>query len=72
MQQQNGVYITLKPTDSDIAQHKTAIITKNNLVIMTIYLTIRQVISPLWLNNRDQFLHPNENWTFDLEFMNNC
>lgn len=72
MQQQNGVYITLKPTESDIAQHKTAIITKNNLVIMTIYLTIRQVISPVWINNRDQFLHPNENWTSDLEFQNDC
>lgn len=72
MQQQNGVYITLKPTDSDIAQHKTAIITKNNLVTMVIYLAIRQVISPVWLNNRDQFLHPNKNWVSDLEFQNDC
>ena len=46
MQQQNGVYFTIKPTDSDIAQHKTAIITKNNLIIMSIYLAIRQVINP--------------------------
>ncbi len=72
MQQQNGVYVTLKPTDSDISQHKTAIITKNNLVVMTIYLAIRQVIRPVWLNNRDQFLHPNDGWQKDTEFQNDC
>lgn len=72
MQQQNGVYITLKPTDSDVAQHKTAIITQNNLVIMTIYLAIRQVIEPVWLNNRDQFLHPNNLWVSDIDFHNDC
>lgn len=72
MQQQNGVYFTIKPTDSDIAQHKTASITKNNLMIMSVYLAIRQVISPIWLNNRDQFLYPDENWKIDLNFQNDC
>ncbi len=72
MQQQNGVYITLKPTESDIKQHKTAKITKDNLIIMTIYLAIRQVINPEWLNNRDQFLHPNDNWRNNFEFHNDC
>jgi hypothetical protein len=72
MQQQNGVYFTIKPTESDIAQHKTAIITKNNLMIMSVYLAIRQVITPVWLNNRDQFLYPNDEWKIDLEFQNDC
>jgi len=72
MQQQNGVYITLKPTNSDISQHKTTIITENNLVVMTIYLAIRQVIRPVWINNRDQFLYPNDNWITDLDFQNDC
>ena len=72
MQQQNGVYITLKPTNSDIAQHKTAIITQRNLIIMTVYLAIRQLIRPVWLNNRDQFLHPNNFWESDTDFQNDC
>lgn len=72
MQQQNGVYITSKPTDSDVAQHKTATITKNNLIVMSIYLAIRKVIEPSWLNNRDQFLYPNENWLDNTEFQNDC
>ena len=72
MQQQNGVYITNQPTKSDIKAHKTATITKNNLFEMTIYLSIRVVIELTWLNNRDQFLFPNECWKIDNDFQNNC
>ena len=67
-----GVYFTSKPTESDIKQHKTAVITKNNLNVMSIYLAIRQVIEPNWTNNRDQFLHPNDNWELDFDFQNDC
>ncbi|MBS1534499.1 MAG: hypothetical protein JST78_05425 [Bacteroidetes bacterium] len=72
MQQQNGVYLTAQPTESDIKAHKTAKITKNNLIEMSIYLSIRIVIEPTWLNNRDQFLHPNQKWITDIEFQNDC
>jgi hypothetical protein len=72
MQQQNGVYFTSKPTESDIKAHKTATITKNNLVEMTIYLSIRILIEPTWLNNRDQFLVPNDIWKTDIKFKNDC
>lgn len=72
MQQQNGVYFTSKPTESDIKAHKTAAITKKNLVEMAIYLSIRIVIEPTWLNNRDQFLYPNDGWETDTEFQNDC
>lgn len=72
MQQQNGVYFTSQPTESDIKAHKTATITKKNLVEMSIYLSIRIAIEPTWLNNRDQFLSPNDNWKTDKEFQNDC
>ena len=72
MQQQNGVYLTAKPTESDVKQHKTATITKNNIIEMLIYLSIRQVIEPNWTNNRDQFLYPNDGWQTDTEFQNDC
>jgi len=72
MQQQNGVYFTSQPTESDIKAHKTATITKKNLVEMSIYLSIRIAIEPTWLNNRDQFLVPNDNWKTDKEFQNDC
>lgn len=72
MQQQNGVYFTSKPTSSDIFQHKIATITKNNLKEMAIYLAIRHCIEASWLNDRDQFLYPNEGWKNDTQFQNDC
>lgn len=72
MQQQNGVYFTLQPTKSDIEQHKTAIITQNNLKYMVIYLAVRQCITQDWKNNKDQYLYPDGKWETDLEFQNNC
>jgi hypothetical protein len=72
MQQQNGVYFTSQPTESDIKAHKTAKITKKNLLEMSIYLAIRIAIDPTWLNNRDQFLVPNDNWKTDKKFQNDC
>ena len=72
MQQQNGVYFTIQPTESDIKQHKTAAITAKNLIEMSIYLAIRQCISSNWRNNKDQFLFPNDLWISDIKFQNNC
>jgi len=72
MQSQNGVYITTFPTESDIKQHKNTIITKNNIIPMCIYLTVRQAIDATWINDRDQFLHPNKKWEKDTEFQNDC
>jgi len=46
--------------------------TKDNLIETSIYYTVRHIIEANWLNDRDQFLYPNENWKTDLEFQNNC
>ena len=45
---------------------------KNNLVQATIYFTVRNVFEATWLNDRDQFLFPNDGWMTDLEFQNDC
>jgi len=44
----------------------------NNLIPASIYFSVRKVIPASWLNDRDQFLHPNEKWEKDIEFQNNC
>jgi hypothetical protein len=44
----------------------------NNLIQTSIYFTIRKVIKSTWLNDRDQFLYPNNKWEKDLEFQNDC
>ncbi|GAB6012241.1 hypothetical protein [Viscerimonas tarda] len=48
------------------------LINKNNLLESCIYFAVRKVIEANWLNDRDQFLYPNERWKTDKEFQNNC
>ena len=47
-------------------------ITQNNLIPMCIFLSVRKVIEATWLNDRDQFLYPNDGWKSDREFQNDC
>jgi hypothetical protein len=47
-------------------------INKSNLIPIAIYLSVRQCIQANWLNDRDQFLYPNEGWQNDTEFQNDC
>ena len=46
--------------------------TKDNLIETSIYYTVRHNIDANWLNDRDQFLFPGNNWKSDLEFQNDC
>ena len=39
---------------------------------MSIYFAVRHCIEATWLNDRDQFLYPNDGWQDDTEFQNNC
>jgi hypothetical protein len=47
-------------------------ISKSNLIVASVYLTIRHCIEATWLNDRDQFLYPNDGWKTDTEFQNDC
>ena len=44
----------------------------NNIITTSIYLAVRHCIAASWLNDRDQFLYPNNNWQTDLDFQNDC
>jgi len=48
------------------------LINENNLIVASIYFAVRKVIPATWLNDRDQFLYPNDGWKKDLEFQNDC
>lgn len=66
-QNQNYIHI------SSINKHNhTNIITKCNLIVTCIYLTVRHVFKTDWINNRDQFLYPNDGWKKDKAFQNDC
>ena len=47
-------------------------ISKDNLIESSIYFAVRHSIEATWLNDRDQFLYPNDGWQTDMEFQNDC
>lgn len=47
-------------------------IASKNLIIFSIYFAVRHCIEATWLNDRDQFLYPNDGWKNDMEFQNDC
>lgn len=47
-------------------------ISHENLIQSSIYYSVRHCIDANWLNDRDQFLFPNENWKNDLLFQSDC
>ncbi|MDR2491555.1 MAG: hypothetical protein LBD20_09170, partial [Spirochaetaceae bacterium] len=47
-------------------------ITDKNVIQTAVYFTVRLCIDPTWLNDRDQFLFPNELWEKDTEFQHDC
>jgi len=72
MQSNNNTFITNYPAESYKKKKMVASITIDNLIEMSIYLSVRQCINNTWLNNRDLFLYPNNKWKKDFEFQNNC
>ena len=47
-------------------------ITAQNLIRSSIYFSVRHCLNAIWLNDRDQFLFPNNYWQTDSEFQNDC
>jgi hypothetical protein len=43
-----------------------------NIMEGAIYFSVRLCIEPNWLNDRDQFLFPNNNYKADIDFQNDC
>lgn len=43
-----------------------------NLISGLIYFSVRNCIDATWLNDRDQYLYPNDGWQTDTEFQNDC
>ena len=47
-------------------------INQDNLVNSSIYFAVRHCIEHTWVNDRDQFLFPNDGYKTDEEFKNDC
>lgn len=70
IQNSNIVYILNKK--EQMANPRGIWINSENLIPVSIYYSVRRVIEKTWLNDRDQFLHPNNQWETDTEFQNDC
>ncbi len=69
--QQNGIVYILNKKEQ-MANPRGIWINDKNLIHVSIYYAVRHCVSQTWLNDRDQFLQPNNNWETDSEFQNNC
>lgn len=66
-QSTRGVYIN----NIDNKDH-TSLISLKNIIVQSVYFAVHHCISATWLNDRDQFLYPNDGWKNDKEFQNDC
>ena len=71
-QNNRGVYFVTEAKDSDIRESRVAKISTNNILPCSVYFAVRHCIEATWLNDRDQFLYPNDGWKADKEFQANC
>ncbi|MEQ1733737.1 MAG: hypothetical protein ABL940_08690 [Bacteroidia bacterium] len=69
-QNSTGVFIQSNKSNNTSTYYKP--VTQINLIQSSIYYSVRHCISATWLNDRDQFLYPNEGWKTDKEFQNDC
>ncbi|MCV3423361.1 hypothetical protein L8V89_04650 [Campylobacter lari] len=67
-QHQNLVYIMHDTRDIS----HSIILTKENLIVNSIFFSVRHVIPATWINDRDQFLYPNKEYQNDKEFQSDC
>lgn len=72
VQNNNVVFLTLKPSASVLNASNANQISALNLIVNCIFLTVRKVINQTWINDRDQYLYPNDDWKHDVNFQNNC
>jgi hypothetical protein len=47
-------------------------ISKDTIILDSIFLTVQSSINATWINDRDPFFYPNDGWQFDSDFKNNC
>ncbi|PID27901.1 MAG: hypothetical protein CSB55_06890 [Candidatus Cloacimonadota bacterium] len=70
---QNQNLINIQHYISSKQSHALTIeLTIKNLIICTIFFAVRLCIKATWINDRDQFLYPEDGWQSDKEFQNDC
>ena len=71
-QNNTTVFITSQPSESIMKAGNASLITEKNLIENCIYHAVRKVVPATWINDRDQYLYPNDKWEEDNEFKSDC
>ena len=69
---QNTNYIFIINDKKQLPHPRGTWITTKNITEISIYLAVRHGVEATWINDRDQFLYPNDGWKSDIEFQNDC
>lgn len=69
---QNTNFVFIINDKSQLPHPRGTVITDGNVIEIGIYFSVRHCIEATWLNDRDQFLYPNDGWQTDKEFQNDC
>jgi hypothetical protein len=69
---QNTNFIFIINNKNQLPHPRGSWVTDRNIINVSIYYAVRHCIDATWLNDRDQFLFPNEGWQKDSEFQNDC
>lgn len=67
----NVNYNFIKNDKSQIKSPRGSWVTTKNLIEVSVYIAVCHSIEATWLNDRDQFLYPNNCWKDDKEFQSN-
>ncbi|MCD8305660.1 MAG: hypothetical protein LUC49_03245 [Prevotella sp.] len=65
-------YVFIVNDKSQITYPRGTWVTDKNVKEAAVYLAVCQVTKQTWLNNKDQFLAPNDSWKDDVEFQTDC
>lgn len=69
---QNQNYNFIINDKSQLPHPRGTVVTTKNIKEIAVYLAVRHCIEATWLNDRDQFLYPNDCWDTDKEFQTDC
>lgn len=69
---QNQNYINIDSIKRNQTSTYLKPVNEYNLMESCIYLSVRRCVNATWLNDRDQYLYPNDGWQADMEFQSDC
>jgi hypothetical protein len=69
---QNTNFIFIINDKTQLPHPRGTWVTDKNIIEVSIYYSVRHTIEATWLNDRDQFMFPNEKYRTDKEFQSDC